>query len=110
MKVLVNLGKILLQSSYDCNPKDSQNLELLQKQIQERINFLNENNMGSYNDQILLDMYEKHGEIQQCLFQDHTDQYLLIVGIIVAVSFFVYFRWKMVKRGESFKKRFNFKG
>ena len=107
---MFNLEKFLLQLSYNCSPKDAQNLELLQKQIQERINFLNENNMDSYNDQILLDMYEKHGEIQQCLFQDHADQYLLIIGIIVAVSFFVYFRWKMIKRGESSKKRFNFKG
>ncbi len=107
---MFNLGKFFLQSSYDCNPKDSENLELLQKRIQERIKFLNENNMDSYSDQMLLDMYEKHGEIQQCLFQDHTDQYLLIIGIIVAVSFFVYIRWKMVKKGESSKKRFNFKG
>ena len=107
---MFNLGKILLQLSYDCNSKDSQNLELLQKQIQERISFLNENNMDSFNDKILLDMYEKHGEIQQCLFQDHTDQYLLITGIIVAISCIVYFRWKMIKKGESTRKRFNFKG
>ncbi len=107
---MFSLRKFLLQLTYDCNSNDKQNLESLQKQIQERINFLNENNIDSYNDQILLDMYEKHGEIQQCLFQDHTDQYLLIIGIIVAVSFFVFFRWKMIKKGESSKKRFNFKG
>lgn len=107
---MFNLRKFLLQLTYDCNPKDKQNLESLQKQIQERIDFLNENNIDSYNDQILLDMYEKHGEIQQCLFQDHTDQYLLIIGIIAVVSFFVFFRWKMIKKGESSKKRFNFKG
>lgn len=106
----MNLGKKFLQTGYDCNLKDNENLELLQRQIQDRINFLKENNLDSYNDPRLLDMYEKHAEIQQCLFKDHTDQYLLIIGIVVGVSMFVYFRWRMVKKGTSLKKRFNFKG
>jgi len=105
---LINLGKIFLQLGYDCNSKDNENLETLQKQIQERINFLNEQNLNSYNDPELLEHYELYGQIQQCLFQDHSNQYLLIVGIIAGISLFVYFRWWMIKKGES-KKKLNFK-
>jgi hypothetical protein len=82
---------------------------MLQKEIQERINLLKEQNMNSFNDPILLEYYELHSQIQQCIFQDHTNQYLLIIGIIVGISLFVYFRWWMIKKGES-KNKLNFKG
>ena len=97
---MINLGKIFLQLGYGCNSKDNENLETLQKQIQERINFLNEQNIISYNDPKLLEYYELHSQIQKCLFQDHTNQYLLIGGIILGISLFVYFRWWMIKKGE----------
>ncbi|MCH7757516.1 MAG: hypothetical protein IIA19_03435 [Thaumarchaeota archaeon] len=106
---MINLGKIFLQLVYGCNSKDNENLETLQKQMQERINFLNEQDITSYNDPTLLEYYELHSQIQQCLFQDHTNQYLLYAGIIVGISLFVYFRWWMIKKGES-KKKLNFKG
>jgi len=106
---LINLGKIFLQLGYGCNSKDNENLETLQKQIQERINFLNEQNIISYNDPTLLEYYELHSQIQKCLFLDHTNQYLLIAGIIVGISLFIYFRWWMIKKGES-KRKLNFKG
>ena len=101
---MINLGKIFLQLGYNCSSKDNENLEILQKQIQERINFLNEYDMNSYNDPKLLEYYELHNQIQQCLFQDHTDQYLLIAGIIVGISLFIYLRWWMIKKGESKNK------
>ena len=97
---MINLGKIFLQLVYRCDNNDSKILEELQKQIQERINFLNEQNMNSYNDPKLLEHYELYNQIQQCLFQDHTNQYLLIAGIIVGISIFVYFRWWMIKKVE----------
>ncbi len=97
---MINLGKIFLQLGYRCDNNDSKTLEALQKQIQERINFLNEQNMNSYNDSKLLEHYELYNQIQQCLFQDHTNQYLLIAGIIVGISIFVYFRWWMIKKVE----------
>ena len=106
---MINLGKIFLQLGYGCNSKDNENLETLQKQIQERINFLNEQNIISYNDSTLLEYYELHTQIQKCLFQDHTNQYLFIGGIILGISLFVYFRWWMIKKGES-KRKLNFKG
>ncbi len=105
---MINLGKIFLQLGYNCNSKDNENLEALQKQIQERVNFLTKENMNSYNDPKLLEHYELYNQIQQCLFQDHTGQYWLYAGIIVGISLFVYFRWWMIKKGES-KKKFSFK-
>jgi len=105
---LINLGKIFLQLGYFCNNKDTENLESLQKQILERISFLNKENLNSYNDPKLLEQYELYNQIQQCLFQDHTGQYWLYAGIIVGVSLFVYFRWWMIKKVES-KKKLNFK-
>ena len=106
--MLLNLGKIFLQLVYDCTSKDTKNLETLQTQIQERIYFLNEENMNSYNDPKLLEYYELYNQIQQCLFADHSNQYLLYAGIILSVSLFVGFRWWMIKKVES-KKKLNFK-
>ncbi len=100
---MINLEKIFLQLGYFCSNKDNENLETLQKQIQERINYLNEQNLNSYNDPKLLEQYELYNQIQQCLFQDHSGQYWLYAGIIVGVSLFVCFRWWMIKKGESKK-------
>jgi hypothetical protein len=103
---LASLGKLFLQIRYDCNPQDKQNLESLQKQMQERINFLNEHNMDSYGDPKLLESYELYAKIQECLFQDHTDQYILIAAIITGISLLVYIRWRMIKRADSKKPNF----
>ena len=105
---MINLGKTLLQLVYDCTSKDTKNLEALQKQIQERIYFLNEENMNSFNDPTLLESYELYNQIQQCLFADHSSQYLLYAGIILSVSLFVGFRLYMIRKVES-KKKLNFK-
>jgi len=107
--ILSSIGKLFLQLRYDCNPQDKQNLESLQKQMQERINFLNERNQDTYGDSILLENYELYAQIQECIFQDHTDQYVLIAVIITGISLLVYVRWRMIKRAES-KKKINFKG
>ena len=101
--MMINLGTIFLQLGYFCSNKDTKNLETLQKQIQERIKFLNEQDMSSYSDPELLEQYELYNQIQQCLFQDHTGQYWLYAGIIVAVSLFVGFRWWMINKAESKK-------
>ncbi len=101
---MINLEKIFLQLGYFCSDKDAENLEALQKQIQERISFLNQQGLNSYNDPKLLEHYELYNEIQQCLFQDHTGQYWLYAGIILAVSLFLGFRLWMINKGESKKK------
>jgi len=92
---------MFLQLGYECGSKDKENLDTLQKQIQERINYLNENNLNSYSDSKLLEYYELHTHIQKCIFQDHSDQYLLIIGVVVGLSLLVFFRWRMIKKGES---------
>ncbi len=106
MWALSVIGRLLfLQAEYDCGPNDQKNLDTLQKDIQKRIDFLNENNLDSYSDPVLLEYYEIHNKIQQCLFSDHTDQYLLIAAIIAGIGGFAYLRWKMIKRGEGSVKK-----
>ncbi len=87
-----------MQISYDCGIDDKQRLESLQGKIQERITFLKENNMDSYGDVQLLEYYELYSQIQKCVFDDHTDQYLLIAALVAIFSFLVYFRWRMIKK------------
>ena len=98
------LGKLFLQVGYECKPQDKENLQDLQNQIQERVTFLNENNLDSYGDPQLLEFYELYSQIQQCVFQDHTEQYILIAVVIITIPLLVFFRWRMIKKGESFKK------
>ena len=98
------LEKLFLQVGYECKPQDKENLETLQNKIQERISFLNENNLDSYGDPQLLEFYELYSQIQQCVFEDHAEQYLLIAAIIIGIPLLVYFRWRMIKRGEATEK------
>ena len=95
---MFSLGKLFLQVQYHCNSQDKQNLDLLQKQMQERVTFLNEHNLDSYSDPHLLQNYELYSQIQQCLFQDHTGQYILIAGIVIGISLLVYVRLWMIKK------------
>ena len=101
---MFNLRKLFLQVGYECNPQDKENLETLQNKIQERVSFLNENNLDSYGDPQLLEFYELYSQIQQCIFEVHTDQYLLIAVVIIGIPLLVYFRWRMIKKVEAAKK------
>ncbi len=98
------LEKLFLQVGYECKQQDKENLETLQNKIQERISFLNENNLDSYGDAQLVEFYELYSQIQRCVFDDHTVQYLVIVTVIIVIPLFVYFRWRMIKRGEATEK------
>ena len=93
-----DLGKLFLQIVYDCNPQDKEHLEELQRKIQERINFLTEQNQDTFADATLLEYYELHSKIQQCISQDHSDQYLVIAAVISALAILVFLRWKMITR------------
>jgi len=97
--IFFNLQKLFLQISYECKPTDKDNLKTIQNNIQERINYLNENNLDSYSDAKLLEYYELYSQIEQCIFQDHTDQYFLIAVIVIGIPLLVYFRWLMIKKG-----------
>ena len=93
------LKKIALQTSkYDCNPNDSQKLETLQQDIQARIRYLNENDLDTFSDSILLEYYDLHQQIQSCLFQDHTSQYIVIAIVLILIPLIIIFRLKMIKK------------
>ena len=85
-------------TKYHCNPNDTQELESLQQEIQERIRYLNENDLNTYNDSVLLEYYDLHQQIQSCLFQDHTDQYILIGVVLIVIPLMIIFRLKMIKK------------
>jgi len=90
----------LQTSKYDCNPNDSQKLESLQQEIQARIRYLNENDLDTFNDSVLLEYYDLHQQIQSCLFQDHTGQYILIGIVLIIIPLIVIFRLKMIKKSK----------
>jgi len=101
--IFFNLGKLFLQTDYECKPTDKENLKTLQNDIQERINYLNENNLNSFSDSKLLEYYELYNQIEQCIFKNHTDQYFLIAVIVIGIPLLVYFRWRMIKKGAKAK-------
>ena len=92
-------------SKYDCNPNDSQELESLQQQIQARIQYLKENDLDTFSDSVLLQYYELHQQIQSCLFQDHTSQYLVIGVVLIVIPLIVIFRLKMIKKTKDQSKK-----
>ena len=98
--IFFSLKKLLLQIGYDCKPSDKENLKTLQNDIQERIDFLNENNLDSYADPKLLEYYDLYSQIEQCIFQDHTEQYFLIAIMVIGIPLLVFIRWQMIKKGE----------
>jgi hypothetical protein len=85
-------------SKYDCNPNDSQELESLQQEIQARIGYLNEKDLNTFNDSVLLEYYDLHQQIQSCLFQDHTSQYIVIGVVLIIIPLMIIFRLKMIKK------------
>lgn len=98
---MLDLGNLLLQVLYHCSSHDKESLENLQKQMQERVSYLNEHNLDSYGDSKLLEYYDLHAQIQKCLFEDHTGQYILIVVVLVVISLLVLIRlWALKKFGS----------
>ena len=96
-------GQQVIQTNYECQPSDKENLKTLQYDIQQRINYLNENNLDSYTDSELLGYYEQYSQIEGCIFQDHTDQYFLIAVIAIVIPLLVYIRWQMISKGARSK-------
>ena len=66
---------------YECNPNVRQDLESIQNQILERIQYLREKDTPLSEDWALDDYYQLNSEIQRCILNDHTFSPITI-GII----------------------------
>ena len=83
---------------YECGSNDRQELESIQNQILDRIQYLREKDADLTTDGILLDYYSKNDEIINCILNDHTFS-PIIFGIIAVIGAFVVFRlWKLKKK------------
>ena len=95
---------------YECGSNDRQELESIQNQILDRIQYLRERGDDLTTDGILLDYYSINDEILDCIINDHTFSPILL-SIIFLIAGFVAFRfWKLRKKnpksfGDRFKKK-----
>lgn len=71
-------------SDHICGNDDKEQLEIVQWQIQQRINYLEENNLNTYNDPELFRYYEIHRQIQDCIAQNPNDN-IAILAIMLTV-------------------------
>ena len=87
-------------TNYSCRGgvEDRKELEHLQKLIQERVTQLGKSQLDSYSDPTLLNYYDLYAKIQNCIFEDHSLQYLLISIIIPAIVFIVFIRWWILRK------------
>ena len=93
------LDMIFLQLlNHICGNNDKEQLEIIQWQIQQRINYLKINNLNTNNDPELFEYYEIHRQIQNCIAQNPNDNIeilsIMLVVFICIVVFVVY----MVKK------------
>ncbi len=89
-----------IPSSYSCKGaiEDRKELNELQKLIQQRIEYLNQLNLDTNADSVLLKHYELHAKIQDCIFADHSMQYILVATIVSSVAIIVFIRWYMLRK------------
>ena len=87
---------ILQLSNYICGNNDKEQLEIIQWQIQHRINYLEKNNLNSNNDPELFQYYEIHRQIQDCIAQNPNDNIeilsimlIVFIGIVIFVLYMV---------------------
>jgi len=71
-------------SDHICGNNDKSQLEIIQWQIQHRINYLEKNNLNTYNDPELFRYYEIHRQIQDCIAQNPNDN-IIILAIMLTV-------------------------
>lgn len=93
------LDMVFLQLlNHICGNNDKEQLEIIQWQIQQRINYLKINNLNTNNDPELFEYYEIHRQIQNCIAQNPNDNIeilsIMLVVFICIVVFVVY----MVKK------------
>ena len=80
---------------YECGPNVRDDLESIQNQILERIQYLREKDIPLSEDWTLDDHYTLNSEIQRCILNDHTFSPItigVIVGIGIAICVTYYLR------------------
>ena len=83
---------------YECGPSDRHELELIQGDILERLQYLREKGYSLKEDLTLEHLYLRNSEIQNCILTDYSfDQITIgvLLGLGIAVCLSYYFRiWK----------------
>lgn len=93
------LDMIFLQlSNYICGNNDKKQLEIIQWHIQNRINYLEKNNLNTNNDSELFQYYEIHRQIQNCIAQNPNDNIEILSIMLVVFIGIVIFVVYMVKK------------
>ena len=87
---------------YECGPNVRQDLESIQNQILERLQYLKERGIPLSEDWTLENYYSLNSEIQRCILNDHTFSPItlgVVAGIGAAICLSYYFRiWKKRKK------------
>ena len=93
------IKSLLLQiSEYVCSSEDKKELEIIQWKIKYRLDYLKENNLDEFNDSELLQYYDIHRQIQNCIAQDPTETiFILSIGLIAVIGI-VAVTWIMVNK------------
>jgi len=93
------LDIVFLQlSSHICGNNDKEQLEIIQWQIQHRINYLKKSNLNTNNDTELFQYYEIHRQIQNCIAQSPNDNIEILSIMLVVFIGIVIFVVYMVKK------------
>ena len=80
---------------YECGPNVRQDLESIQNQILERLQYLKESGMPLSEDLTLENYYSLNSEIQRCILNDHTFSPItlgIVIGLGIAICVTYYFR------------------
>jgi len=93
------LDMVFLQlSNHICGNNDKEQLEIIQWQIQQRINYLKINNLNTNSDPELFEYYEIHRQIQNCIAQNPNDNIEILSIMLVVFICIVIFAVYMVKK------------
>ena len=80
---------------YECGPNVRQDLESIQNQILERLQYLKERGIPLSEDWTLENYYSLNSEIQRCILNDHTFSpitLVIVAGLGIAICVTYYFR------------------
>ena len=88
---------------YECGPNVRQDLESIQNQILERLQYLKERGIPLSEDWTLENYYSLNSEIQRCILNDHTFSPItlgIVIGLGIAICLTYYFRIRRRKKSR----------